>query len=137
WNYLIKNPSVVSMRIVVKDEMLIRGSTADSAPMIPPLQRIRPVSTLKEKFFSDPHMKEIVMIEGCLRRCDALDMKIIDGIAGGKSYETLADELFVSPGTIHYRASAIYRAAGVAGRSSYEDLLSRYIDSSVKISDFF
>ena len=66
-------------------------------------------------------------LENCLFHCDALDLRIISGIARGNSMEKIAADLFVALGTVNYRAKKLYRAMNVSCRRELEKVLAQQI----------
>jgi len=71
-------------------------------------------------FFTDPMIQSLMRVEHCLHNMDEEDKKILVGILQGKSYEALAEELYMSTSSIRYRRNKIFRDAGLSSRSAFE-----------------
>ena len=128
WQLLENNPGVVSVTVNIPSRIIARGSTAFlPVGTTKSAQRIR--SEVQEKSLEDPVVVRLRKLEACLLACDQLDYSILRGILRGKSTETLAASLFVSPGTVQYRLKKMYSALDVNSRAEFIDLLSYYIAS--------
>lgn len=122
WRFLTASKGMeTSLKMTVPGRILVRESTAFDEPEE---NAIALTPTPKaDQFYSDPGIAVLLAIENCLSRRDELDMRIIKGIMGGKSYEQLSGELFISSSTLRYRLHKIFLDANVKGRQAFETLV--------------
>ena len=74
-------------------------------------------------FYSEPIMKNLMLIERCLQRCDPLDFRIIDRLIKMQKYESICEELFLSESTLQYRVRQIFLEAHVPNRDAFLKLI--------------
>jgi hypothetical protein len=126
WKLLDQNPVLTSVNVFIHCDIISRESTAympvQEYDSIKPLDVREPVTNLHR-----PVMSTLHNIEKCLLACDSLDYSILAGLLSNKGYEKIASELFVAPGTIHYRLKKIYSAVGVASRKKLVSTIGPYI----------
>lgn len=125
WQYIERTPDVEAATVTILHRLIPRGSTA-MCP-IPDANRGATASGQPAAPLSDPALEAIDRFETCLFHCDPLDLRILSGIADGKSMERIATDLFVALGTVNYRAKKLYRAMDVASRRELENALRRQI----------
>lgn len=126
WQQLqsLPEPGLVS-RIVLPGKLIIRGSTAfmpehtDRAPVI-----VKD-SGEEDLFFSDESLQDIMLIDNCLSRHDALDMQIIEKITAGEGYEQISDECYISLHTLRYRLNKIFNDCNCANKKEFISLLEK------------
>lgn len=107
-------------KIVAPSRLLIRGSTDFNNPEAV-RQPVRLWDDLqKDYFYDEPSIRNLMQIESCLNRHDSLDLKIIEGLLQGVSYEAMAEKLYISPSALHYRLSKLYRDLGCPTRKAFE-----------------
>ena len=128
WDFLTSNPGSMPLVTTVPCEIIIRGSTAFMPPPQFPL-------TGEIKKDPPPDMSapqeiasmRIRALDKCLTQCDALDMRILQGLFSNQTIEQMAESFFISEGTVSYRLKKLYIAAGVQSRSELESLFRHYI----------
>ncbi|HIT70265.1 MAG TPA: substrate-binding domain-containing protein [Candidatus Aphodomonas merdavium] len=121
WQYIDKTPDVEAATVTIRHSIIPRGSTA----FLPPPGAARDAQLPRQHGDGgdDEALRSLDRFENCLFCCDALDLRIISGIARGKSMEKIAADLFVALGTVNYRAKKLYRAMGVSSRKELEKAL--------------
>jgi DNA-binding LacI/PurR family transcriptional regulator len=121
WQQLqtLNEPALVS-KIIAPSHLLIRGSTACQRPEAAagPARLLDDLQ--KDLFYREPSIQTLMRIESCLNRHDALDLKIIEGLLRGVSYEALTERLYISSSALHYRLSKLYRDLGCTTRKAFE-----------------
>lgn len=128
WHYVHDHlPEPTSIKVLVPSKLIFRAST-DYKPEVPHIiDREILKETVNEctdnQFFTDELITSQIRIENCLHQLDEIDQQIIVGIMQGKTYETLAEELFMSISAIRYRRDKIFKDADVNTRVSFEKLL--------------
>ena len=126
WRMLKKNPALTSVNVTIPCEIICRGST-EFIPVQAPRHRTPPPKDASVSETTRPLLSQLKHLENCLLQCDTLDWNIIHGIMTGKSYEEIAEEFFVAPGTVHYRLKKLYAALGVNSRKMFEKVVQPYI----------
>ena len=123
WQHLERTPDVTAMTVTIPHRLIPRGSTA----FLPPADgaAFPTGASAPQSAARDAAREQVEQFENCLFRCDALDLRILAGIARGHSMEAIAAELFVALGTVNYRAKKLYRAMGVQCRRELEEALAR------------
>ena len=107
---------------------LIRGSTDFVQP---PSETELPVSSDEnDPFYSVPFVQPLAELENCLSECDPLDFSIMALILDGRSYEDIAEELFISEGSLKYRLNKLYTALNVRGKSEFVLLVRNLLGSA-------
>lgn len=126
WMMLNEDRKLSSVRMFLTTEIIWRESTGNCALSG---NTELPAGLLpKETDFPEPQYADVELIENCLQQCDMLDLRIIDGILKRKSFETIAEDAFVSVGTVYYRLKRIYSRLHVSGRNEFTEVM-RYVDS--------
>lgn len=77
-------------------------------------------------FYSEPVIANVMHVENCLTQCDALNLKIIQGILNGESYDSIGDRLFLSRSALNYRLKKIFTYAQTQNRKEFESLFRHY-----------
>lgn len=126
WHYVHDHlPKTHSIRVLIPEKLIVRAST-EYRPELPITRMEYPEiepDTAANQFFTDPLIHSLMRVENCLFQRDELDIKILVGIMQGKSYETLAEELFISTSAIRYRRNKIFKDADVDSRMAFELLV--------------
>lgn len=122
WQYIDRMPDVEASTVTIQHSIIPRASTA----FLPPPDDAGDVFLPRpQSAGSDEALASVDRFENCLFRCDSLDLRIISGIARGKSMERIASDLFVALGTVNYRAKKLYKAMDVPSRRELEKALAR------------
>lgn len=79
-----------------------------------------------EIFYSDSEMCEMIMTENMLSACDTTDLKLIDLITTGNSYEEAAETCFISHNTVKYRIKNLWIFAELQAKKAFLELLKKY-----------
>ena len=125
WQYIDKTPDVKAMTVTIQHRLIPRGSTA--CLPVPDEDVFSSGAAAAENPIADAMRDNVERLENCLFHCDALDLRIISGIACGSSMEKIAADLFVALGTVNYRAKKLYRAMNVSCRRELEKVLAQQI----------
>lgn len=128
WQYVRDHiPVPTSIKILVPGKIIVRASTDFKAETSYSYEKGIQTENLGvgrgNPFFTDILIIDQIRIENCLHQLDDLDQKIFIGIMQGKTYEVLAEELFMSISSIRYRRDKIFKDAGVKNRESFERLM--------------
>lgn len=137
WEQLHENLSLTSIVSTVRYRIIVRGSTAFSPlPEIPNIISVKRNSKANEQDIAEYAIRDIRALENCLSQCDKLDMEIIHGLLQDISHETLAEQLFISCGTIRYRLKKIYAAVNVSTKTEFLALFCQYIHDGEVLQRF-
>lgn len=122
----LTDPGLVC-RLIAPGKLIVRESTA-CRPCRPAdnAAALWSESEEKEHFYQDPDIRQLMQIETCLSNRDPLDIRLIEGLLSGESYEALCDRLYISLSTLHYRTGKIYRELGCRARSEFVELFRRH-----------
>lgn len=117
-------------KIIAPGQLLARGSTDYHPAPIDLQEHVFGWDDSREKdmFYQDDTIKRLMCIENCLNQHDTLDIQLIHGILQGESYESLADRLYISMSTLHYRINKIYRDVECRTRLDFVSLFTSCYD---------
>lgn len=125
WSYLARHPEISAQSVSVPCALVCRESTA-CAPL--PQYRAAPLAGNGATDLSvPPSILRMRRLEGCLLRCDVMDLGILRGVLEGLSDDRIAERLFISHGTVQYRLKKLYREAAVRSKRELHDLLAPYV----------
>ncbi len=134
WRFVMKNEGAqTALKITVPSRILIRQSTANT--QVESFDNPADTPTPQDQFYHIPSIAVLVAIEKCLNRRDDIDMMIVNGIMSSKSYEVIADELFISASTLRYRLNKMYADAKVGSRKEFEALIHQNIGEGNPFAD--
>lgn len=136
WQFLNAQPDNhgVAIKITVPSRILIRESTGGR---IPDDETIVPaVNMSSDPFYSDPSVAPLVNLENCLAMRDELDMRIIAQLMEDRSYETIAETLFISESTLRYRLAKIYASTEIKGRTAFTGFVRSQLGSANPFSEW-
>jgi len=139
WKTISQNPDVVSIVTTMRSIIKPRGSTA-FMPVLDEADKTAapaPQASIQVKPMVAERINEIRSIQDCLSQCDAIDMKIIDGVLKLKSIEQIAESSNSALGTINYRLKKLYRNAGVQNKTYFYNLFKQYISFEMLNKDAF
>lgn len=109
----------LASKIIAPSRLLVRGSTACQMPDTDAVENTLWEDQHRDLFYHEPTLHRLMQIESCLNRHDALDLKVIEGLLQGKSYEALTEELYLSASALHYRLTKLYRDLGCTTRKAF------------------
>lgn len=116
-------------------KLIVRGSTAYQPNTAPEDQIILWDGAYEaDQFYKNPTIQSLMKLDNCFQQLDELDLQLVQGILGSESYEKIADRLYISLGTLHYRMSKIYLSIGCRTRAEFTQIISKWYDH-FEISD--
>ena len=77
-------------------------------------------------FYSDKEMSEMILVENMLSVCDSLDLKLLDIILKGGSYEIAAEQCFTSHNTVKYRIKKLMNLCKTESKKEFLNLIKKY-----------
>ena len=125
WHYVHDHaPGRTYIKALIPGKLIVRASTAfcEDADWQEWETEVPDESNVDQEnsFFTDPLIHSLMRVEQCLHNMDEVDRKILIGIMQGKSYEVMAEELYMSTSSIRYRRNRIFSDAGLTTRSAFE-----------------
>jgi DNA-binding LacI/PurR family transcriptional regulator len=130
WSYLADHPGVASATITIASQILVRESTHGSAPrpVMGKAKAAEEAEAIKTfDFYSDGAVREALMLEGLLQRCDDTDLRIVRCLVAGKTYENAAEDLNLSVTAVKYRIKRMLSASMLSSRDALEALAVKYL----------
>jgi hypothetical protein len=133
--YIVNNiESDIALKIHVPSKLILGESTENKPEKTPgnvfSSSDLCKVNRSRVRFLGNIMVKNTLQLEKCLNQRDALDLKIMDCLLKGLSYEAIAENLYISPSGIQYRVNKIYNDADVSSRAEFEDLVKKVLGSS-------
>lgn len=125
YNFLAKNPDIVSLWVNVSGQIIARQSTGSVTPAF--LSISETPSSGQVDFYSDTDVDNILSLEELFRNFDDLDQHILHGLLLENPYSLMAESLYVSESTIKYRVSKMLKLARCQTKTQMMDLLNEYI----------
>lgn len=124
---LQKNSSANSVNIYLASDF-VPGDTTCHLPFVKEaMQEVQGIQKNDKKYYSDLEIDEMIKVETLLNSCDQADLQLLRGIMAGKTYVTLAEDLFMSTNGIKYKLKNMFQLCGVSARVEFVDLLKKYI----------
>lgn len=80
-----------------------------------------------ELFYSDNELCEMIMVENMLSSCDATDLKLLELILKGCSYEQAGEICFISLNTVKYRIKKLMDICNTSNKKAFLELAERYL----------
>ncbi len=123
---LLKHDDYSSVHINIQWKLQIREST-QNMPFNPENDIFSyPYFTAKGLLHSDPGILEMQRIEALLQSYNENDQKLVNALMTDKTYEEIANQLFMSVNGIKYRLKAMYKICAVSNRAEFVELLKKY-----------
>ena len=124
---LVKNESISSLTVYIKGRFKA-GESTECSPYHNNASLSPSGATRGDtRFYSDPEVMEMLAIEEMLSHLGRDDMDMITDILDGKTYQAIADERFISEGTVKYKMKMLCDICAVSGRAELVALLSKYL----------
>jgi len=137
WEQLNQNKNVTSIVTTVQCRIIVRGSTGFSPlPDLPANFRVEHKDLREQDDEAQIAIRAIRALENCLSQCNKLDLDIVRGLLNNVNLEALAEQLYISGGTVRYRLKKIYAAANVSTKSEFVELFRQYIHDSAIFGRF-
>ena len=103
--------------------------STEHKPAVKLSQNTAPKNDDRNLFYTDKDIVNLQSLEKLLRKCDKTDAEIIDRLHKKISYSKIAEDLFISVGSVKYRIKKLLLCSGI---DSVEDMLSlctRYLEN--------
>lgn len=115
YKYMKKHKGIKKATILVGCDLIVRDSTGFHQGKC---KAINNASFARGKnLYNSEAYDQINALEKMLNSCDEVDLRIIDGIKKGVTYEVLAQNLFISRDTVLYKIKRILEMAKVNSKN--------------------
>ena len=101
-------------------------SFENAEPLSPSFGKLNLTSS-EDKFYADPQLNEMLIVDKILETADEVEMKIINNLLLDKTIEEIAEDCFLSASGVKYRIKKIVEDSNAANRSQAVALLKKYI----------
>ncbi|MBQ6706417.1 MAG: hypothetical protein IJN07_02765 [Clostridia bacterium] len=81
----------------------------------------------KDRFYQDPELNEMMIVDKLLTLSDDTDKKIIEGLLQNDTYEQIADRCFLTVGSVKYHIKKLLQLSGAADKDQMVTLLKTYL----------
>ncbi len=81
----------------------------------------------RDRFYSDPELSEMLIVDKLLSLSDETDKKIIDGLLQNDTYEQIADRCFLTVGSVKYHIKKLLQLSGATDKEQMVTLLKTYL----------
>lgn len=124
---LEKNPALLYMNVAVKWKISKNNDyTKNDFTDILHFEDIAFLNSADDIFYSDKEMSEMILVENMLSVCDSLDLKLLDIILKGGSYEIAAEQCFTSQNTVKYRIKKLMNLCKTESKKEFLNLIKKY-----------
>ncbi len=124
---LEKNPALLYVNVAVKWKINKNNSSVkNELTDVFHLDDTVSLDSADEIFYSDNEMREMLLVENMLSSCDELDLKLIDVIIKGGSYENAAEYCFISNNTAKYRIKKLMNLCRLESKKEFLKLIQKY-----------
>lgn len=131
YELLQKNDEISSANINIKSNILVRATTK----YIPYTEKNTITETVclnaRNDFFDDSEIQDLISIEKIFENIDDIDITILNDILNGKSYESIAQALFMSTNGIKYRISKLLNSSGIKNRKDFLRIVCKYFNKDM------
>lgn len=143
YQLLLKSSDFTSVHVQIRQKLHIRQSTQyrplpediklqpeDGEPV--PFSHI----TGKKDYFESGEITQYNRLESMLEHCDKLDIFILLKLLHSHSYESIANDVFASVGTVKYRLRKMMQQSAAASRTDLMDLLRTHVNEK-NLQDYY
>ena len=126
WYYMVKSGADIAATIRVRASFIPNRST-DFKPLNEFVQFDEVKKPSSFNFYSDKVVHEIISLENCLISSDEVDFSILKRLSQGEARSKIAQELFISEGTLYYRLRRLCKLANVDSVADLTDLIRKFV----------
>ncbi len=129
YRFLTKESIIYSTVMTLDMDFLDNGAEGESAAIsFPGAENI--YSREEVDFYGDGSLRDMELLDRMLTDADETDIKILSDVINGKTYDDIAEELYMATNTVKYRTKKMVEAAGVASR---RELAARLLEYGVRL----
>jgi len=123
YHYLLENPTVNSMEVLVDYAVIVRESTDNSEFKTEYHIDTANFAPCEKSMFDDESLKKIMGIDFVLAPCDKTLAMILIGINNDIPYGALAEKLYLSDSALRYKLNKIFTHTGTKSKSELKRLI--------------
>ncbi len=80
-----------------------------------------------DRFYKDPQLQEMLIVDKLLTLSDDTDKKIIKGLLQNDTYEQIAEDCFLTVGSVKYHIKKLLQVSGATDKDQMVNLLKTYL----------
>ena len=84
----------------------------------------------ENRYYESHVISEVMRVEKIIQQSDSTDLSIIHGLINGKTYDALAEELFLNRNAIDYRVQKLKKIAEKDNVADLRKMLLRFLGKS-------
>ena len=127
YRFLTKE-SIIYSTVMTLDMDFLDNGTVEAVTAFPGSDDI--YSREEIDFYGDNSLRDMELLDRMLTDADETDIRILKDIVDGKTYDDIAEALYMATNTVKYR---IKKMADTAGVSSRRELAARLLEYGVKL----
>lgn len=81
----------------------------------------------RDRFYKDPELSEMLIADKLLNCSDETEQAILQGLRVGRTYEQLAEDCFLTVGSIKYHVKKLLALSGAESKEQITELLNKYL----------
>ena len=81
----------------------------------------------RDRFYKDPELSEMLIVDKLLNCSDETEQAILHGLRIGQTYEQLAEDCFLTVGSIKYHIKKLLALSGAESKEQITELLNKYL----------
>lgn len=116
-----KNPFISGMTVSIRWNQDMQEATGRQEAVYLPAQ------TDKDIFYDDPEIADMLVVDRFLTLSDSLDERIFRMLLKGDTLQSIAEECYLSEGTVRYRIRRITQLCGAQDKAQLTGLLKTYL----------
>ncbi len=117
WQLMQSMPTLTAFNTTLQSQLIIRQSTKHGC------MKAFSSSPSCDNLSIRQALKPYHDLERCLQQADELDLQIIAMICEQRSYDTIADALYMTKGMVQYRMKKLFHTSGCKDKTALETLL--------------
>ena len=122
YHHLTENPDITSLELQVGYDIIVRESTQYlefCSNYIPEVNINEPTIN---SMFEDEYIKPFIGLDAIASSADASLIQILDGIAAGESYSSIAERLYLSDSAFRYKLNKIFSLTNTNSKNELKQL---------------
>lgn len=81
----------------------------------------------QDVFYSDPEIRDMLIVDKYLNVSEGVDRDIFAALLQGQTYQMIAEQCFLTEGTVKYRIKRLVQLCGAADKAALLELLGQYL----------
>ena len=122
YSHLAGNPDITSLELLLGYDIIVRESTANMKLCKNLIPRDTISETAFNSMFDDEYMNPVLTLDAIIGSSDKSLFKIIDAIARGESYSSIAERLYLSDSAFRYKLNKIFNITNTSSKNELKQL---------------